>query len=297
MSHIIGHRRYAREIYPRSPPPGAQGPPGPQGPGGGLAAWGADTIGTVAAPSPDGYRLPPWNQDVSADANPWAWAPACETTLSCLSIRHNVAGVGGDIRYEVYIGGVASGLFVTLAASGTFASAVSPSVIVPAGIDVELRASHAGIATSPQRIIVTAASGSSAFGLDYDRVDSAALFTTGAGLSSPTAFVLKPGASLTTPALIGTYRVGWHALVNTTAANVNSAVRLFNVTDAVVVGSSPQRFEPSSSSQEIEDVNGANTVVFAGAPKTFQLEVRKFSGPNPGAVSVQDAWIELWRVA
>jgi len=135
------------------------------------------------------------------------------------------------------------------------------------------------------------------FGLDYQRVDSANLFTTGAGMPSPTAFVIKPGAVLVTPALTGTYKVAWHALVNASAGNVNAAARLFNLTDGVIVGSSPQRFKPSSSSQEIEDFNGANNIVFAGVSRTFQIEIRKFSGPPPGAVSIQDAWIEVWRVS
>ena len=135
------------------------------------------------------------------------------------------------------------------------------------------------------------------FGQDYQRVDSANLFTTGAGLVSPTVFVVKPGAVLVTPVLTGTYKVTWHALLNTSAANINSDARLFNLTDGVIVGSSPQRFKPSSSSQEIEDVNGANDIVFAGVSRTFQIEIRKFSGPPPGGVSIQDAWIEIWRVS
>ena len=135
------------------------------------------------------------------------------------------------------------------------------------------------------------------FGQDYQRVDSPALFTTGAGMPAPPAFVIKPGAVLVTPVLTGTYKVIWHALMSTSAANTNSATRLFNLTDGVIVGSSPQRFEPSSSSQEIEDVNGANDIAFAGVSRTFQIEVQKFSGPPPGAVSIQDAWIESWRVS
>lgn len=138
--------------------------------------------------------------------------------------------------------------------------------------------------------------GGGVFGSDYQRVDSPALFTTGAGVPSPTPFAVKPGAVLVTPPLTGIYTVNWHALVSSTAANAESAVRLFNLTDGVIVGSSPQRFEPSSSSQEIEDVNGGNNITFVGAAKTFQIEIRKFSGPPPSAVSIQDAWIEIWRV-
>ncbi len=53
-----------------------------------------------------------------------------------------------------------------------------------------------------------------------------------------------------------------------------------------IFGQDYQRVD--SSSQEIEDVNGANDIVFAGASKTFQIEIRKFSGPPPGATSIQD---------
>lgn len=138
--------------------------------------------------------------------------------------------------------------------------------------------------------------GPTVFGNDYQRVDSPALFSTGAGMASPTAFVVKPGAVLVTPVLTGTYTVEWHALLSTSASNVSASARLFNVTDGVIVGSSPQRFEPSSSAQEIEDINGDNDIAFAGVSRTFQIEIRKFSGPLPGAVDIQDAWIRIWRV-
>lgn len=293
MAHIIGFGRRTRETYPRRLPPGSSGP---QGPGGGLVSWGSASVPTGAGV----YKLAPWNEDAIAQAGAFAWSSGCPLILACLAVRHNVLGAAAeDITYELFINGGATGLAVILPANSAYGTTPLPNVAVAPSDEVELRVTHAGLTSSPQRIIATATvgDGDDIFGIDYQRVDSAGLFVTGAGMGSPTAFVTKPGASLITPALTGTYRVGWHALVNTTAANVNSATRLFNATDAVIVGSSPQRFEPSSSSQEIEDVNGANNVVFTGAAKTFQIEVRKFSGPNPGAVGIQDAWIELWRVA
>jgi hypothetical protein len=209
-------------------------------------------------------------------------------------VRHNVVGVGGDITYEVFVNGAATGVTVVLAASGTVATAPLLSTVIPANADVELRASHLGITTSPQRIVVTAAYGTGIFGDQYQRVDSPAPFTTGAMMFAPTPFVVKPGAVLVTPVLTGTYRIAWEVLNNTNSPNVDGGVRLFNLTDGVAVGME-QVFEPTSSSGEMEDMGASELIAFAGVSRTFQIEVRKVAGPPPGSTTVSQAVIELWR--
>jgi hypothetical protein len=214
-------------------------------------------------------------------------------------VRHNVVGAAAEnITYELFINGAATGLSVTLAANAAFGTTALPNVAVGPADLVELRATHAGLTSSPQRIVATATAGAGLFGLDYQDVESAALFSTGAGLASPTAFVTKPGASLTTPALTGTYRVSWRGIYAASASNVVVGGQLFNVTDAVVVGAT-QFYGPSTSAGSAgrEDMNGTNDVVFAGAPKQFDVQINKQAGPPPGSGNIRDARIEIWRVS
>lgn len=260
--------------------------------GGGVVAAGVDDLPTVGGT----YRLAPWNEAITAGAAVFEWSAPADGTLRNFFVRHNVAGVGGDITYEWYLNGAATGLLVTLSAAGIVGSDLVNSVNVLQGDRLELRATHAGITTSPQRIMATAVFGVGAFGQDYLRVDSPALFSTGAGVPSPQAFVTKPGAVLVTPVLTGTYQVRWHLLMSAESSNIVSAGRLFNVTDGVIVGTTPQRFQPPSGSDEVEDMNGAENIAFAGVSKTFEIQVRKFDGPNPGSISCQEGWIEILRV-
>lgn len=280
---------------PRVPPDaggGGQGPAGPQGPGGGLVAWGSTTVPVAAGT----YKLAPWNEDIVALAGAFAWSSGCPLVLACLTVRHNVPGAAAeDITYELFVNGVGTGLSVTLAANATYATTLLPNVPIGPADEVELRATHTGLTSSPTRIVVTATAGSQVFGVDYQRVDSNALFTTGAGMPAGLFFVLKPGATLTTPALTGTYRVAWELLVNASSANVNTAARLRNITDGVDVGG-VQTFEPSSSSIEVEDMIKSAPVIFAGAPKTFEIQITKLAGPNPGFVSCAFGVIEVWRI-
>jgi len=233
---------------------------------------------------------------VLADTSQFVWNTGCQATLTCLTVRHNVVGIGGDITYEVFVNGAATGVTVVLAASGTVATAPFLSTVIPANADVELRATHAGITTSPQRIVVTAAYGTGIFGDQYQRVDSPELFTTGAGEASPTAFVVKPGAVLVTPALTGTFRVRWQTLTSGSALNATAEVRLQNTTDAVTVGGA-QVYEASASGfTQQEDMSAAELVVFAGVSKTFEIQISKMSGPLPQSVAIKNAAIEIWRV-
>jgi hypothetical protein len=216
--------------------------------------------------------------------------------LACLTVRHNVLGAAVEnITYTLFINGVATGLSVVLAANAPYATLLLPNVLVGPADEVELRATHAGLTSSPARVVVTATAGSSTFGLDYERVDSDASFTFGALMVAPTAFVVKPGATLVTPALTGIYQVRWEAIVNTSSANTNGQVRLQNITDAATVGGT-QTFEPTSSSDEMEDMSASRDILFTGASKTFELQVSKLAGPNPTSMTIQWASIIIKRV-
>jgi hypothetical protein len=260
--------------------------------GGGIVAAGVDDLPTAAGT----YRLAPWNEAITAAAPVFEWAAPADGTLRNFFVHHNVLGAAAeDITYEWYINGAASGLQVVLAANASTGSDLVNSVDVDQGDLVELRAVHGGLTSSPQRIVGTAVFGVGRFGDDYLRVDSPAMFCTGAGVDPPTAFVTKPGAVLVTPILTGRYRVRFQVISNTSSANVQTEVRLRNVTDGVDVGDT-QVFEPTSSSLEKEDMSAAELVTFTGASKQFELQLRKLDGPKPGSVCVRFAAIEIWRV-
>ncbi len=260
--------------------------------GGGIINAGNDSLPLGAGT----YRVSPWSDATVAGAGIFEWSAPADGTIRNFFVRHNVVGAAAeDITYEWYVNGAATGLTVTLAANATVASDLANSFAVLQGDTVELRATHGGLTSSPQRIQATAVFGIGRFGDDYLRVDSQATFTTGAGVSPPQAFVTKPGAVLVTPPLSGQYRVRFQVISSTSSANVQTEVRLRNVTDGVNVGDT-QVFEPTSSSLEKEDMSAAEVVTFTGASKQFELQLRKLAGPLPGSVTVQFAAIEIWRV-
>lgn len=105
--------------------------------------------------------------------------------------------------------------------------------------------------------------------------------------------VFQTKLSMTTPALpAGTYRVGWCAVVDQSTAADSVQAQLLNVTDASLVGVL-QDHEPKDSRNRIH-VGGFAEVVFSGAPKEFQIQWRQQRG---GTAGIQDARIEIWRVA
>lgn len=127
--------------------------------------------------------------------------------------------------------------------------------------------------------------GGSVFGQDYQtEVDLP--------VSSTVSTTFQDKLTLTTPALTGTYRVGWHAVVDQSNGADAVQVQLENTTDAALVGVL-QEHEPKDSRNRIS-VGGFAEVVFTGAAKTFTMQWRQQRG---GTASIRDARIEIWRVS
>jgi len=126
--------------------------------------------------------------------------------------------------------------------------------------------------------------GVTVFGKDYQTAISTARSTT-------TSSTYQTKTTLTTPALTGTYRVAWAAVVDNGGANGKS--RLYNSTDAAVVGA--ERVFKAGDSAERQTQSGFAEIVFTGAAKTFQLQYGDVAGGN--TQGIQDARIELWRVS
>jgi len=123
------------------------------------------------------------------------------------------------------------------------------------------------------------------FGLDYQTATSIGRSTT-----TSATFVTK--VTLTTPALTGTYRVGWTAVVDMDSLADSVEARLYNSTDAAQIGAT-NRHEPKDTNNLIH-VGGFAEVVFTGVSKSISIEYRDQGG---GTAGIQDARIEIWRVS
>ena len=102
------------------------------------------------------------------------------------------------------------------------------------------------------------------------------------------------GTQLVTPALTGTYRVGWRMTVDLSVTNQQILGRLYNVTDAAVVGVE-QVIRPDVATTARMPMSGFAEVAFTGASKTFRIEASLSNGGNTGGLA--DAHIEFWRVS
>lgn len=126
---------------------------------------------------------------------------------------------------------------------------------------------------------------SAIFGKDYQAVASDARVST-------TSDVFQTKTTLTTPALTGTYRIGWTAVIDMSISSANEEVQLYNNTDAAIVGA--LIIWRSTINQERCSVSGFAEITFTGAAKTFYLQYRSANGSATAAIAA--AKIELWRV-
>ena len=159
---------------------------------------------------------------------------------------------------------------------------------IPADVVLIEDSAAAGVKKYTTAGAVAALAPGGVFGANYQTAISLARTTTNAA-----AYVTK--VSLVTPALTGTYRVSWECVGD--AETVNKAIncRLFNATDAAIVGAAVQdRFSTATGRHPYAQFA---EVVFAGVAKTFQLQFMAPDAPPASVVGCQNARIELWRVA
>jgi hypothetical protein len=123
------------------------------------------------------------------------------------------------------------------------------------------------------------------WGDDYQSAVSAARSTT-------TSAIFQTKTALVTPALTGTYRIQWSAVIDQDNTGDSVEAQLYNVTDAVVVGAVVIH-EPKDVANRFY-AGQVDEIVFAGAPKTFEIQYRQQGGNTAG---IENARIEIWRVA
>lgn len=122
------------------------------------------------------------------------------------------------------------------------------------------------------------------FGSDYQTAIST-------GRSTTTSSTPQTKTTLTTPALTGTYRVSWIAVVDD--AGALGEVRLQNTTDAALVGAI-QIHKAADTAARLH-AGGFAEIVFAGVAKTFEIQFNDQAGSN--TQGIQDARIEIWKVS
>jgi len=123
------------------------------------------------------------------------------------------------------------------------------------------------------------------FGKNYLYVVSAAESTDVTG-----AFVTK--ATITTPALRGTYRVEWHVVAYASAVGTRTETQLYNTTAAAVLGVTLVADVVGAFDRVAH--SGVELVSFGGAAKTLEIQFRR--GGGAGTAKVSTARLELWKV-
>lgn len=131
-------------------------------------------------------------------------------------------------------------------------------------------------------------SGASVFGNDHQTATALTRTTTNIAILGG-----QTKVSLTTPALTGTYRVGWTCVVDVESTSQSMEVRLRNTTDVATVGAT-RDFRPRNATQR-QTQGGFGEVVFTGAAKSFEIQFNKVSGA--ALTGCQDARIEIHRVS
>lgn len=131
----------------------------------------------------------------------------------------------------------------------------------------------------------TPAGGGGIFGADYESEVSLAE-------SSTTSSSFQTKLQHVTPALTGTYRVAWSALMYHSTVADSVQARLMNVTDTVDVTGTASK-ESNHNDDRIQ-VGAFAEVVFSGVAKTFEIQWRQDRG---GTAYIAHARFEIWRVA
>lgn len=114
-------------------------------------------------------------------------------------------------------------------------------------------------------------------------VSDAAQSASSPGPSLTTLSAFQTKAQLVTGALTGTFELWWNAVGQNN--DVAGEYRLFNVTDGVVVGGAEAVLTITSRSGGQFFVGGSGEVVFAGAPKTFEIQWRDVAGGQTQTIS------------
>jgi hypothetical protein len=97
--------------------------------------------------------------------------------------------------------------------------------------------------------------------------------------------------TLTTPALTGTFRIRWGALLDNTNVSSTTRARLWNNTAGAMLGQ--ENVVRHGATTERQRVGGEYDVVFTGAAKTFILQFMA----DTNTAGCSDAFLEFYRVS
>jgi len=112
------------------------------------------------------------------------------------------------------------------------------------------------------------------------------------GDSTTTSGTWQDKLTMTTPAMTGTYRLGFYFELKSNGSNKDAQGRCYNATDALEVGFDETPTRPANSFMMI---GGFQEIVFTGAAKTFKIQYN-FNDVS-GTATIRRARLELWRVS
>lgn len=205
-----------------------------------------------------------------------------------ISAATTVAAGSMSSADKIKLDGITAGAAVA-SVSGT-APIVSSGGTTPA---ISISAATTGAAGSMSSADKTKLDGVAAgatvnvFGNNYQSAISAGRST----YNTNTTFQTK--ATLTTPgSLTGTYMIEWMYILDDSATNQNVEARLYNTTDAAIVGGLNVMRPTNSAERRL--YSGFAEVTMAGVAKTFELQYRT---ANAGTtVGIAEARIKFYRV-
>lgn len=111
--------------------------------------------------------------------------------------------------------------------------------------------------------------------------------------TTTTSATFQVKTTLTTPTLTGTYYVAWTALTDGASSNASVESRLYDSTNAVIVGAACV-LEPKDTTGRMP-VGDFIQMTFTAQARTFQIQFRSPNGADPAGI--QSARIQIWRVA
>lgn len=123
------------------------------------------------------------------------------------------------------------------------------------------------------------------FGQSFQTAASSARSTT-------TSLTYQTKVTLTTPALTGTFRIGWTAALDHNSVSSSAKLRCYNQTDGAVIGA--EQLKEFQDALNIETLSGFGYVTFTGSAKTFTLD---YCCATANTTGIQAAVLEFWRVS
>jgi hypothetical protein len=202
---------------------------------------------------------------------------------------------GGDLSADRTLTVLAANTTITVGAGGISVGTITDTNVAAANKDgVAGTVSMRTLGTGAQQACAgnDARLSDTRLPRDYQQVNDPTRTT----LTGATSTTYPPGGgatklTMTTPALTGTYRVAWSAIIDYSVTNRDLSIRMQNTTDAVTLQENV--FRPTNAGER-HCIAGQAIVTFTGAAKTFAMQFHTANAADTAGVG--SAYLDFWRV-